>query len=124
MALHRSCYIHEAETTRSQDPLQAGNSADQLRLRTRTRHFQITPPPTVTRAAAATATRIPPLRDLVHDDLPRLQAKEARLKALEQEFGNAEELRQRLEEQDSVLLSLREERLRLRDQLDAREGCR
>ena len=29
--------IHEAETTRSQDPLQSGNSADQLRLRARTR---------------------------------------------------------------------------------------
>ena len=63
------------------------------------------------------------LRDLVRDDLPRLQTKEALLRALEQEFGNAEELRQRLEEQDTVLLSLREERLRLRDQLDARESC-
>ena len=35
----------------------------------------------------------------------------------EQEFGNAEELRKHLEEQERVLLSLREERLRLRDQL-------
>jgi hypothetical protein len=43
---------------------------------------------------------------------------------LEQEFGNAEELRQHLEEQERVLLSLREERLRLRDRLDARKDCR
>ena len=43
---------------------------------------------------------------------------------LDQEFGNAKQLRQRLQEQETVLLSLREERLRLRDQLDAREGCR
>ena len=56
------------------------------------------------------------LRELVRKDLP----KDARLR----EFGNAEELLQRLKEQDKVLLSLREERLRLRDQLDAREGCR
>ena len=49
------------------------------------------------------------LRDLMRDDLPRLKA---------------EELRQRLEEQDTVLLSLREERLRLRDQLNMRKDYR
>ena len=47
--------------------------------------------------------------------------KEAHIRMLEQEVGNAEELRKHLEEQERVLLSLREERLRLRDQLDARE---
>ena len=117
--------IHEAETTRSQDPLQAGNSADQLRLRARTRHFLDHATGEQLRVVLEQQQRESQLlRDLVRDDLPRLQAKEARLRALEQEFGNAEELRQRLEEQDTVLLSLREERLRLRDQLDARGGCR
>ena len=116
--------IHNAETTRSQEPLQAGNSADQLRLRTRTRHFLDQATGQQLRVLLQQQQRESQLlRDLVRDDLPRLQAKEARLRALEQEFGNAEELRQRLEEQDTVLLSLREERLRLRDQLDAREGC-
>ena len=64
------------------------------------------------------------LRDLVVDDLPRLQTKDAQIRMLEQEFGNAEEIRQRLEEQETVILSLREERLRLRDQLDASKDCR
>lgn len=117
--------IHEAETTRSQDPLQAGNSADQLRLRARARHFLDHATGEQLRVLLQQQQRESQLlRDLVRDDLPRLQAKEARLRALEQEFGNAEELRQRLEEQEMVLLSLREERLRLRDQLAAREGCR
>jgi GT2 family glycosyltransferase len=117
--------IHEAETTRSQDPLQAGNSADQLRLRTRIRHFLDHATGQQLRVLLQQQQRESQLlRDLVHDDLPRLQAKEARLRELEQEFGNAEELRQRLEEQDKVLLSLREERLRMRDQLDAHEGRR
>ena len=117
--------IHEAETTRSQDPLQASNSADQLRLRARTRHFLNHATGAQLRVLVQQQQRESQLlRDLVRNDLPRLQAKEARLRALEQEFGNAEELRQRLEEQDTVLLTLREERLRLRDQLDAHEGCR
>lgn len=64
------------------------------------------------------------LRDLVRDDLPRLQAMEARLTALEQEFGSAEEMRQQRDEDQAVLLSLREERLRLREKLDALETCR
>ena len=117
--------IHEAETTRSQDPLQACNSADLLRLRARTQHFLNHATSEQLRVMLQQQQRESQLlRDLMRDDLPRLQAKEARLRALEQEFGNAEELRQRLEEQNKVLLSLREERLRLRDQLDAREGCR
>ena len=102
--------IHEAETTRSQDPLQAGNSADQLRLRARTRDFLDTATGEQLRVLLMQQQRESQLlRDLVRDDLPRLQA---------------EELRQRVEEQEKILLSLREERLRLRDQLDAREGCR
>ena len=117
--------IHEAETTRSKDPLQAGNSTDQLRLRARTRHFLDHATGEQLRVLLQQQQRESQLlRDLVRDDLPRLQAKEARLRSLEQEFGNAEELRQRLLEQDTVLLTLREERLRLRDQLDALEGCR
>ena len=117
--------IHEAETTRSQDPLQAGNSADQLLLRARTRHFLDHATGEQLRVLLQQQQRESQLlRDLVADDLPRLQAKEAQIRALEQDFGNAEDLRQRLEEQETVLLSLREERLRLRDQLDAREDCR
>ena len=102
--------IHEAETTRKQDPLQASNSADQLRLRARARHFLDHATGEQLRVLLQQQQRESQLlRDLVQDDLPRLKA---------------EELRQRLEEQEQVLLSLREERLRLRDQLDAREGCR
>ena len=95
--------IHEAETTRSKDPLQAGNSADQLRLRARTRHFLDNATGEQLRVLLRQQQRESQLlRDLVQHD--------------------AEELRQRLEEQDTVLLSLREERLRLRDQLDAHKG--
>ena len=43
---------------------------------------------------------------------------------LQQECGSAKQLRLRLQEQETVLLSLREERLRLRDQLSAGEDCR
>ena len=100
--------IHEAETTRSQDPLQAGNSTDQLRLRARTRHFLDNATGEQLRVLLQQQQRESQLlRDLVQDELPRLQAKEEGLRALEQEFGNAKELRQRLEEQDTVLLTLR-----------------
>ena len=100
--------IHEAETTRSQDPLQATNSADQLRLRARTRHFLDHATGEQLRVLVQQQQRESQLlRDLVKEDLPRLQA---------------EELRQRLEEQEALLLTLREERLRLRGQLDAYEG--
>ena len=117
--------IHEAETTRSKDPLQTANSADELRLRARTRSFLNNATGEQLRVLLLQQQQESQLlRDLVRDELPRLQAKEARLRALEQEFGNAEELRQRLKEQDTVLLTLREERLRLRGQLDAHEGCR
>jgi len=100
--------IHDAETTRSQDPLQAGNSADELRLRARTKHF----------LAQATGEQ---LRVLLQQ-----QQRESQLlrDELQQECGNAKQLRLRLQEQETVLLSLREERLRLRDQLDARENYR
>ena len=114
--------IHEAETTRSQDPLQSGNSADQLLLRARTRQFIDNATGEQLRVLLQQQQRESQLlRDLVVNELPRLQAKEAQIRMLEKEFGNAEALRQRLEEQERVLLSLREERLRLRDQLDARE---
>ena len=100
--------IHNAETTRSKDPLQAGNSADQLRLRARTKHF----------LDQATGEQ---LRVLLEQ-----QQRESQLlrNELQQECGNAKQLRLRLQEQETVLMSLREERLRLRDQLDARENCR
>ncbi|MCB4406958.1 hypothetical protein [Synechococcus sp. MU1642] len=100
--------IHDAETTRSQDPLQAGNSADELRLRARTRNF----------LDQATGEQ---LRVLLQQ-----QQRESQLlrDELQQECGNAKQLRLRLKEQEAVLLSLREERLRLRDQLDAKEDCR
>ena len=100
--------IHDAETTRSQDPLQAGNSADELRLRARTRHF------------IGQTTR-EQLRVLLQQ-----QQRESQLlrDELRQECGNAKQLSLRLQEQETVLLSLREERLRLRDQLDAREDYR
>ena len=102
--------IHEAETTRGQDPLQAANSVDQLRLRARARHFLDHATGDQLRVLLQQQQRESQLlRDLMRDDLPRLKA---------------EELRQRLEEQDTVLLSLREERLRLRDQLNMREDCR
>ena len=100
--------IHNAETTRSQDPLQRGNSVDELRLRARTRQF----------LCNSTGEQ---LRVLLQQ-----QQRESQLlrNELDQEFGNAKQLRQRLLEQETVLLSLREERLRMRDQLDAREGYR
>ena len=102
--------IHEAETTRSQDPLQAANTIDQLRLRARARHFLDNATGEQLLVLLRQQQRESQLlRDLMRDDLPRLQA---------------EELRQRLEEQDTVLLSLREERLRLRDQLNMRKDYR
>ena len=104
--------IHDAETTRSKDPLQAGNSADELRLRARTRQFLDQTTGEQLRVLLQQQQRESQiLRDLVRDKL-------------EQETGNEKQLRQRLQEQETVLLSLREERLRLRDQLDAQEGYR
>ena len=103
--------IHEAETTRSQDPRQAGSSADQLRLRARTRHFLDNATGEQLRVLLKQQQRESQLlRDLVQHDTEKIRER-------------LEELRERLEEQDTVLLSLREERLRLRDQLDAHEGC-
>ena len=117
--------IHEAETTRRPRPLQSGNSADQLRLQARTRQFIDNATAEQLRVLLQQQQRESQLlRDLVVNELPRLQAKEAQIRMLEEEFGNAEALRQRLEEQETVLLSLREERLRLRDQLNARKDCR
>ena len=103
--------IHEAETTRSQDPRQAGSSADLLRLRARTRHFLDNATGEQLRVLLKQQQRESQLlRDLVQHDTEKIRER-------------LEELRERLEEQDTVLLSLREERLRLRDQLDAHEGC-
>ena len=89
--------IHNAETTRSQDPLQAGNSVDELRLRARTRQF-------LEHAPENSCEVLLQQQQLSRN--PNCSRDE-----LDQEFGNAKQLRQRLEEQETVLLSLREERL-------------
>jgi hypothetical protein len=116
--------IHEAETTRSSIEATIDNSEDFIRVRARCRDF-------IDHANAAQLRMLfaqqqlesQQLRDLVREDLPRLQAMEAHLTALEQEFGSAEEMRQQRDEDQAVLLSLREERLRLREKLDALETC-
>ena len=103
--------IHEAETTRRQDPRQAGNSADQLRLRARTRHF-------------LDHTTEEQLRVLLQQQQLEAQLLRDQVRnGLQEGFCNARQLQQRLQEQETVLLALREERLKLRDQLDKREGC-
>ena len=117
--------VHEAETTRSTQANQQGDSADLIRLRARTRAFLEQADADQLRVLLMQQQReSQQLRDLVREDLPRLQAMEAHLTALEQEFGSAEEMRQQRDEDQAVLLSLREERLRLREKLDALETCR
>ena len=97
--------IHEAETTRSKDPLQGSNSRDRLRLRARTQEYLSNASVEQLRVIMQQQQReIQQLRDLVHRD--------------SEEVVDGQN---RLEEQEEILLSLREERLRLIDELDAKE---
>ena len=98
--------IHEAETTRSRDPAQGSNSRDRIRLRARTQDYLRNASVEQMRVILQQQQReIQLLRNLVHKDSEEVI-----------------EGRKRLEEQEAVLLSLREERLRLIDELDAGEG--
>lgn len=117
--------IHESETTRGSVEAKTDKSEDLIRMRTRVRDFITNASPEQLRLLLLQQqleSQI--LRDLVREDLPRLQAMKAHLTALEQEFGSAEEMRQQRDEDQAVLLSLREERLRLRERLDALETYR
>jgi hypothetical protein len=117
--------VHEAQTTRNTQANQQGDSVDLIRLRARTRAFIEQADADQLRVLLMQQQReSQQLRDLVREDLPRLQAMEDHLNALEQEFGSAEELRQQREENQAVLLSLREERLRLRERLETLQTYR
>ena len=95
--------IHESETTRSQQPDQSQNSADLLRLRARTQSF--------IERATADQLRIllkqqqresQQLRDLIREDLMELQTLE--------------------KEQERILMDLREERLKLKQEIEIMKG--
>ena len=95
--------IHESETTRSQQPDQSQNSADLLRLRARTQSF--------IEQATADQLRVlleqqqresQQLRDLIREDLIELQTLE--------------------KEQERILMDLREERLKLKQEIEILKG--
>ena len=97
--------IHESETTRSQQPNQAQNSADLLRLRARTQSF--------IEQASADQLRIllqqqqresQQLRDLIHDKFSETNRE------------------QQAQEQERILFELREERLRLKQDIELLRG--
>ena len=96
--------VHESETTRSQDESQAGNSEDQMRLRARVKGFieQASKKQLKTLLMQQQRESMH-LRDLVAGQL-------------------GEELKLEREEQEKVLLDLREERLRLKQQLELAGG--
>ena len=96
--------VHESETTRSQDESQAGNSEDQMRLRARVKAFieQASKKQLKTLLMQQQRESMH-LRDLVAGQL-------------------GEELQLEREEQEKVLLDLREERLRLKQQLELAGG--
>ena len=100
--------IHESETTRSQQPNQAQNSADLLRLRARTQSF--------IEQASADQLRIllqqqqresQQLRDLIHDKFSET---------------NRAQQKQQVQEQERILFELREERLRLKQDIELLRG--
>ncbi len=96
--------VHEAETTRSQDESQAGNSEDQIRLRARVKTFIEQASKKQLKVLLMQQQRESMhLRDLVAGQL-------------------GEELKLEREEQEKVLLDLREERLRLKQQLELAGG--
>ena len=96
--------VHESETTRSQDERQAGNSEDQMRLSACVKAFieQVNKKQLKTLLMQQQRESMH-LRDLVAGQL-------------------GEELKLEREEQEKVLLDLREERLRLKQQLDFAGG--
>ena len=98
--------IHEAETTRSLDPLQSSNSGDRLRLRNRCKKYL----DSATREQLSVALKQQQrecelLRSLINE-------------GIEEKIISNNELQQHLKEKETVLLSLREERLRLLSQLE------
>jgi len=96
--------VHEAETTRSKDESQAGNSEDQIRLRARVKAFIEQASKKQLKVLLMQQQRESMhLRDLVASQL-------------------GEELKLEREEQEKVLLDLREERLRLKQQLELAGG--
>ena len=96
--------VHEAETTRSQDESQAGNSEDQIRLRSRVKAFIEQASKKQLKVLLMQQQRESMhLRDLVAGQL-------------------GESLKLEREEQEKVLLDLREERLRLKQQLELAGG--
>ncbi len=98
--------VHEAETTRSQDESQAGNSEDQIRLRSRVQAFIEQASKKQLKILLMQQQRESMhLRDFVVDQTGQIG------EVLKTE-------RKEREEQEKVLLDLREERLRLKQQLE------
>ena len=96
--------VHEAETTRSQDESQAANSEDQIRLRARVKALIEQASKKQLKVLLMQQQRESMhLRDLVAGQL-------------------GESLKLEREEQEKVLLDLREERLRLKQQLELAGG--
>ena len=104
--------VHEAETTRSQDENQAGNSEDQIRLRARVKTFIDQASKKQLKILLMQQQRESMhLHDLVADQTGQLEIQET-LKIERKERA----------EQEKVLLDLREERLRLKQQLELAGG--
>ena len=95
--------IHESETTRSQQPDQGMNSVDLLRLRSRTQSFIERATTDQLRVFLKQQQReSQQLRDLIREDLMDRQILES--------------------EQERILMDMREERLRLKQELEILKG--
>ena len=103
--------VHESEATRSQDESQAGNSEDEMRLRARVKGF----------IEQASKKQLKVL--LMQQQRESMHLRELVAGQLGEELKlEREELKLEREEQEKVMLDLREERLRLKQQLELAGG--
>ena len=102
--------IHESESTRSTQEGQGGNSEDLTRLRARVRRFLNQGSPAQLQLFLQQQQwEAHQLREIVLHQMPELLARKSK---------EVLELEQELQERDRVLMDLREERLRLKQQME------
>lgn len=109
--------IHESESTRSTQEGQGGNSEDLTRLRARVRRFlNQASPAQLQLFLQQQQWEAHQLREIVLHQMPELQKRIHELET--NKLAKLIELEQELQERDRVLMDLREERLRLKQQME------